>query len=52
MFEKEELDIVYICLPPFAHSNEVELAAEKGIHIFRKTDSVKYGKSQKYGCCS
>ncbi|MEM1558480.1 MAG: Gfo/Idh/MocA family oxidoreductase [Thermoproteota archaeon] len=34
MFEKEELDIVYICLPPFAHSDEVEIAAEKGIHIF------------------
>lgn len=34
MFEKEVLDIVYICLPPFAHSDEVELAAEKGIHIF------------------
>lgn len=34
MFEKEELDIVYICLPPFAHSDEVKIAAEKGIHIF------------------
>lgn len=34
MLEKEELDIVYICLPPFAHSDEVEIAAEKGIHIF------------------
>ena len=33
MFEVEELDIVYICLPPFAHSNEVEMAAEKGVHI-------------------
>lgn len=34
MLERENLDIVYICLPPFAHSNEVELAAEKGIHVF------------------
>ena len=34
MYEKEEMDAVYICLPPFAHSNEVELAAEKGINIF------------------
>lgn len=34
MLEREKLDAVYICLPPFAHSNEVELAAEKGIHVF------------------
>ena len=34
MFDKAKLDIVYICLPPFAHSNEVELAAERGIHVF------------------
>ena len=34
MFEKEDLDAVYVCLPPFAHTNEVELAAEKGINVF------------------
>ena len=34
MFDEVELDVVYICLPPFAHSNEVELAAERGVHIF------------------
>ncbi|MEM2936001.1 MAG: Gfo/Idh/MocA family oxidoreductase [Candidatus Bathyarchaeia archaeon] len=34
MLEKEELDIVYICLPPFAHTDEVMVAAERGIHIF------------------
>ena len=34
MLDKEELDIVYICLPPFAHTDEVMVAAEKGIHIF------------------
>jgi predicted dehydrogenase len=33
MLDKEKMDAVFICLPPFAHSNEVELAAEKGIHI-------------------
>jgi len=33
MLEKEKLDAVYVCLPPFAHSNEVELAAEKGVHV-------------------
>lgn len=34
MLEKERLEIVYILLPPFAHTNEVTVAAEKGIHIF------------------
>jgi len=34
MLEKEELDVVYICLPPFAHTDEVMVAAERGIHIF------------------
>lgn len=33
MFEKANLDLVVICLPPFAHSDEVELAAEYGVHI-------------------
>jgi len=34
MLDKEKLDIVYICLPPFAHTDEVIIAAERGIHIF------------------
>ena len=34
MLDKEMLDIVYICLPPFAHQDEVMVAAEKGIHVF------------------
>ena len=34
MFHESEMDIVYICLPPFAHANEVDMAAERGIHIF------------------
>lgn len=34
MFEKEKLDVVYICLPPFAHTDEVEIAASNGVHIF------------------
>jgi len=33
MFEKASLDLVVICLPPFAHSNEVELAAQYGVHM-------------------
>jgi predicted dehydrogenase len=33
MFEKAGLDLVVICLPPFAHTDEVELAAQHGVHI-------------------
>ena len=33
MFETLDLDLVYICLPPFAHGNEVELACRHGIHL-------------------
>ena len=34
MFEQIEMDVVIICLPPYAHSDEVEIAANLGIHIF------------------
>ena len=34
MFENAGLDVVVISLPPFAHSDEVELAAEHGVHVF------------------
>ncbi len=34
MLEKETLDAVFICLPPFAHEDEVEVAAEKGVHVY------------------
>ena len=34
MLDKEQLDIVYIAIPPFAHENEVMMATEKGINIF------------------
>jgi len=33
MFSDIDLDLVYICLPPFAHGNEVELACEHGVNI-------------------
>jgi UDP-N-acetyl-2-amino-2-deoxyglucuronate dehydrogenase len=33
MFEALELDLVYICLAPFAHSDEVELACRHGVHF-------------------
>ena len=34
MIREEKLDALYICLPPFAHSGQLEAAVEKGIHIF------------------
>ncbi|MEM2931172.1 MAG: Gfo/Idh/MocA family oxidoreductase [Thermoproteota archaeon] len=47
MLEKEKLDIVYVCLPPFAHSNEVELAAENGVHVFiEKPIALDMGKAK------
>ena len=33
MFDELDLDLVYICLPPFAHSNDVELACRHGVHF-------------------
>jgi predicted dehydrogenase len=33
MFEQAQLDLVIICLPPYGHTDEVELAAEHGIHL-------------------
>lgn len=33
MFENASLDLVVICLPPFAHADEVKVAAEHGIHM-------------------
>lgn len=34
MFHEIQLDAVVITLPPYAHSDEVEMASERGIHIF------------------
>jgi predicted dehydrogenase len=34
MFDQVPLDAVAICLPPYAHSDEVEIAANHGIHVF------------------
>ena len=34
MLEKEELEAVYICLPPFAHGEQEIMAAEKKINLF------------------
>ncbi len=34
MLDKEKLDALYICIPPFAHQDQELLAAEKGIPFF------------------
>jgi predicted dehydrogenase len=33
MYNAVKLDLAVICLPPFAHSDEIELAAQRGIHL-------------------
>ena len=34
MLSKTDLDAVFICIPPFAHKDQVSLAAEAGLAIF------------------
>ena len=34
MLEREELDAVYLNLPPTLHTDQVTLAAERGLHLF------------------
>ena len=34
MLDAGQLDAVYLCIPPFAHAGEAELAASRGIHVF------------------
>ena len=48
MLEKEDLDIMYVCLPPFCHNGQVEKAAAKGLHVFLEKPialDVNRGKS-------
>lgn len=33
MFDQARLDVVIVCLPPYGHSDEVQQAAEHGVHI-------------------
>jgi predicted dehydrogenase len=34
MLDKEPLDALFVCVPPFAHSNQEILAAQRGIALF------------------
>ncbi len=33
LFDRADLDLCVICLPPYGHSDEVELAAARGVHL-------------------
>jgi predicted dehydrogenase len=33
LLDRADLQLLVICLPPYGHSDEVELAAERGIHL-------------------
>jgi predicted dehydrogenase len=34
MFEREQIDALYVCLPPDAHTDAETIAVSKGIHLF------------------
>ncbi len=34
MLNECNFDMLFICLPPFAHSGQLEAAVEKGVHVF------------------
>lgn len=51
MLEKEELDALYICLPPTLHTNQIQIAAEKGIHLFVEKP-VSLDMAQAIDCAS
>lgn len=34
MLDEQELDALYVCIPPFAHEDAELLAAKRGIHLF------------------
>lgn len=47
MLEKEELDAVYVCLPPTLHKDEITTAIERGIHVFvEKPVSLDMGQAR------
>ncbi|RPI31172.1 MAG: gfo/Idh/MocA family oxidoreductase [Chloroflexota bacterium] len=33
LLDREELDLLVVTLPPYGHSDEVELAAQRGVHL-------------------
>jgi predicted dehydrogenase len=48
MLAETELDVVYICIPPYGHGGEFELIASRKIHIFiEKPINLRFEKAQK-----
>lgn len=46
MLEREELDAVFICLPPTLHKDEITAAVDKGIHVLvEKPVSLDMGQA-------
>ena len=49
MLKEQALDALYVCIPPGAHSGQVEQAAKRGIHLFQEKPTaidVKRAASQ------
>lgn len=47
MLDELELQLLYICLPPFAHTDEVALACKRGIHfLIEKPIALTLEKAQ------
>ncbi len=47
MLREEKPDLLFLCLPPFAHNGEVEKAADLGIHIFiEKPIALEEGRAR------
>ncbi len=50
MLDREELDAVYVCLPPTLHTDEVPTAAAKGLHVFvEKPPSLDMAQAVQHG---
>ena len=48
MLDSAKPDAVYVCLPPFAHEGEVEMAADRGIHLLvEKPIAINSRKARK-----
>ena len=46
MLEREELDAVYLCIPPTMHNDEIQVLAEQGIAIFvEKPQTLDIGQA-------
>ena len=50
MLEREELDAVYVCLPPTLHTNQVPMVVERGHHVFvEKPPSLDMAQAVEHG---